>query len=190
MSCSGRKAVAPVEGPFPLLPLLPLLLLQGPPPFVHHPILQYNPVCETHSPCQSSSWTGLTGFLMQSRVPLGFSHRPSQARREATIRRTRACPQAIFAWLVERSPKGLRDPSEGSDLEGLGFWECILDSGAALCQGVQNQTISSLSSYRKEGEAANSLKPLGLRGPQASRPNELFKREQLYKLCGARLASL
>lgn len=145
-----EKGSSPSGRSLPLRPLLPLLLLQGPlPPLCTIPILQYNTVCEIHTPCQSSSWPGLTGFLMQSRVPLGFSHRPSQARREATIRRTHACPQTIFAWLVERSPKGLRDPSEGPDLEGLGFWEHIgtgatltgLDSVCPLSGGTESNYL-------------------------------------------------
>lgn len=123
MSAPGERKSAPAEGPFPLQPLLPLLLLQGPLPSVAIPILQSDPVCEIYTPCQSSSRPVLTGFLMQSRVPppphhpMGCSHRPSQARREATIRGTRVCPKLIFTWLLERNPRGLRDPSEGSDLD-------------------------------------------------------------------------
>lgn len=69
---------------------------------------------------------------MQSRAlwdsPL--SHRPSQARREATVRVTLVCvqsylPQVSFVWLLERNPRGLGDPREGPKLEGLNFWEPI-----------------------------------------------------------------
>lgn len=107
---------------------------------------------------------------MQSRAlwdsPL--SHRPSQARREATVRVTLVCvqsslPQVSFVWLLERNPRGLGDPREGPKLEGLNFWEPIdivailswvWTVGLASLASKYRIKLPSLSSCREEGEGS------------------------------------
>lgn len=82
-------------------------------------------------------------------------------------------------------------------MEGLGFGGPIV----IVATLRSRQWLPSAWRYRiklslarvvigKKGKAGNSLEPLDLRGPQASKTNELRKHERLYKLCEAQLASL